>query len=123
MAQRETDREDLLAEATALVERVELSIESPSNADFAASLATRGTKHDPIVAGFRRDGSLSIFFGGDPVYQFNARGELRRAFVNGLLYKAVQGKLAALRRVRSADETQLVRHDLTPAETVQFLDQ
>src|SRR5688572_18570527 len=65
MARQEQDREDILREATALVERVELLIpEFP----------------EPIVAGFRRDGSASFFFGADPVLQFNAQGKLRRAF-------------------------------------------
>jgi hypothetical protein len=106
MARQESDREDLLAEATALVERVEMSIpEFP----------------ELVVAGFRRDGSLSVFFGGDPVYQFNSRHELRRAFVAGLLYKADDGRLASLDRVRTAEETQLVRHDLTDAESAQFV--
>ena len=73
MARRESDREDLLREATALVERAELTIEGFD---------------EPIVVGFRRDGSASFFFGADPVYQFNTAFELRRAFVVGLLYKA-----------------------------------
>lgn len=101
MAREEADREDLLAEATALVERIELTI-----AGRAA----------PIVAGFRRDGSLSLYFGSDPVFQFNARGELRRAFVDGLLFKAVHGRLASLRRERTTDATNLVRHDLSEEE-------
>ena len=42
MARRESDREDLLREATALVERAELTIEGFD---------------EPIVVGFRRDGS------------------------------------------------------------------
>ena len=47
MAQRETNREDLLREATALVERAEIRIPGES---------------EPIVVGFRRDGSASFFF-------------------------------------------------------------
>lgn len=106
MARQESDREALLAEATALVERVELTVP-----EFT----------EPIVAGFRRDGSLSVYFGGDPVYQFNSQHELRRAFVAGLLYKAVAGRLASLSRVRTAAETQLVRHDLSDVESTRFL--
>ena len=98
MASRESEREDLLREATALVERVELTIEGDD---------------EPIVVGFRRDGSASFFFGVDPVYQFNTAGELRRAFVEGLLYKAERGRLVALRRERSATEVALVRSELS----------
>ena len=77
---------------------------------------------EPIVVGFRRDGALSIFFGDDPVYQFNAAGELRRAYCDGLLFKAVRGRLVSLRRVRGQhDEVQLVRHDLTRREQAAFL--
>ena len=106
MARETTDREDLLREATALVERVEVTI-----AEFP----------DPIVVGFRRDGAGSIYFGGDPVYQFNARGELRRAFVDGRMLKADRGALASLERHPTETETQLVRHDLTAGETDLFL--
>jgi hypothetical protein len=106
MARQESDREDLLREATALVERAELQIPSES---------------EPVTAGFRRDGSLSVFFGGDPVYQFNAAGELRRAFAGGLLYKAERGRLVALRRERSEHEVALVRRELSDDETAAFL--
>ena len=106
MSRQESPREDLLREATALVERVELTIPGFS---------------EPIVVGFRRDGAASFFFGADPVYQFNAAGELRRAYVGGLLYKTEQGRLVALRRERTPTETALIRHELTPAETDNWL--
>ena len=70
MARDESDREDLLREATALVERIELA---PADA----------ADDEHIVAGFRRDGALSIYFGADPVYHFNSAGELRRAYCDG----------------------------------------
>lgn len=107
MARQEQDREDLLAEATALVERAEVRLPH---------------EPQPVVVGFRRDDSLSVYFGADPVYQFNSHGELRRAYVAGLMYKAVAGKLASLRRVRSESQTQLLRHDLSAEETSQFLE-
>jgi hypothetical protein len=106
MARHESDREDLLAEATALVERVELSIAGES---------------EPVTAGFRRDGALSVYFGSDPVYQFNAVGELRRAYRGGLLYKAERGRLVELRRERSPAEVALVRRELSDAETAALL--
>jgi hypothetical protein len=107
MARQEQDREDLLAEATALVER----------ARFAAP-----PYEAPVVAGFRRDGGLSIFLGANLVYQFNSAGQLRRALSGGLLYKADRGGLSSLRRVRTEQRTDLVCHDLSPAEVASFLD-
>ena len=106
MAREESDREDLLREATALVRRIELRV--PNEAES-------------IVFGFRRDGAASVFFGADPVYQFNAARELRRAYVGGKLLKADRGALAELTRVRTATEVQLVRHDLDAAQTATFL--
>jgi len=101
MARKEADREDLLREATALVERVEVKV-----AGF----------EEPIVVGFRRDGSASFFFGADPVYQFNTARELRRAYIGGLLYKAERGRLVSLTRERSEaavflNRTQLNKND------------
>jgi hypothetical protein len=98
MARNEQDREDLLRDATALVERAEISCDG-----FAEN----------IVAGFRRDGSLSMYFGADPVYQFNSRGELRRAYIGGLLIKAERGRLVSLDRQRTARDVALVRSDLS----------
>jgi hypothetical protein len=108
MARQESDREDLLREATALVERIELAAVDRPDAEH-------------VVAGFRRDGALSIFFGVDPVYQFNAAGELRRAFRDNQLFKAAGGRLTALRRTRREGEVHLLRRDLTAAEQEQFL--
>jgi hypothetical protein len=109
MARDESNREDLLREATALVERIEL-----------IPLGSAEDQH--IVAGFRRDGALSIFFGKDPVYQFNAVGELRRAYCDGRLLKAAHGRLVSLKRERNQNEVQLIRTDLTDAEQVGFLE-
>ena len=105
MAREQSNREDLLAEATALVERVEI----------------RADGFKPIVMGFRRDGSWSVFFGASPVYQFNSRGELRRAYADDLLYKAEEGRLVSLRRERRDDKVLLLRHELTREETAEFL--
>ena len=108
MARQEIEREDLLRDATALVQRIEL-----------APLAAASGEH--VVMGFRSDGGLSVYFGADPVYHFNSRGQLRRAFCEGLLFKAEQGRLVSLRRVRRENEVQLVRHDLADETQTQFL--
>lgn len=117
MARQESSREDLLGEATALVERIEL-VPHASTKQILKSIVPP----TPIVAGFRKSGSLSLFFGEDPVYQFNAQGELRRAYRRGRLYKAVRGQLASLQRNRSDEKTELVRHDLTIAEQTHLVD-
>jgi hypothetical protein len=108
MARDESTREDLLREATALAERIELRHRDDPSATS-------------IVAGFRANGALSIFFREDPVYQFNAAGELRRAYQQGLLFKAHHGRLASLRRERTASAVALVRHELSTMEQDQFL--
>lgn len=106
MARHESDREDILREATALAERAELRLPGES---------------DPVVIGFRAGGAASAFFGGDPVYQFNAQGELRRAYVGGLLYKAEKGRLVELRRERTSHETSLIRRELDAAKQDELL--
>ncbi|HEX6986957.1 MAG TPA: hypothetical protein VF170_16385, partial [Planctomycetaceae bacterium] len=106
MARHEADREDLLAEATALVRRAELALPGSP---------------EPVVAGFRRDGGLSVYFGGDPAYHFDPAGRLKRAYRGGRLYRTQGETLAELTRDRTATETALLRRDLTPEETESFL--
>jgi hypothetical protein len=106
MSRRESDREDLLREATALKERAELQIPSCE---------------EPIVLGFRASGAASVYFGADPVYQFNTAGELRRAYIGGQLYKAERGRLVALTRERAAGEVGLIRNDLSATEQLEVL--
>lgn len=103
---QEHDREDLMAEATALVERAEL-------------IVPLWTEH--LTIGFRRDGSSTFYFGPEEVYQFNSRQQLRRAFHDGQLFKAVDGKLAQLRRERTPTAVHLLRRDLTPEESADRL--
>lgn len=106
MARIESDREDLLREATALVERAELQL--PDHAQ-------------PIVIGFRRDGSGSLYCGGEPVFQFNTRRELRRAYWQGRLIKAEDGQLVALSRQRTSTAVELIRRQLTDEEEAGLL--
>lgn len=116
MAQEESPREDLLREATALVERIELvptALRGNSSAD--------ASQVSPIVAGFRSNGSLSIFFGDDEVYHFNAAGELRRSYLEGDLYKALNGELVSLTRVRTAQQIELRGRTLDAEEQANFI--
>jgi hypothetical protein len=105
MARREADREDLMREAAALVRRVEWEVPA---------------EPAPVVAGLRRDGSLSVYFGADPVFHFDANAGLRRAFVAGSLWRTQGDTLARLTRVRTSDRTELARHDLTGDELAAF---
>ncbi|TWT30584.1 hypothetical protein [Blastopirellula retiformator] len=93
MATSEEDREDLMREATALVRRGEYV--APQEIDV-------------VTIGYRRNGALSIFFGQDPVYQFNDVGQFRRGFVDGDLLKADGGRLVQMRRERDAAQMTLV---------------
>ena len=106
MARQESDREDLLREATALVERAELDVAGYD---------------EHVVIGFRRDGSGSIYLGPEPVYQFNSQLHFRRGYVSGRLIKAERGKLVSLDRQRRAGGVTLVRHDLDEVETAACL--
>lgn len=104
VAREEHRREDLLREAKALVERIELSV-----------------PQGIVVVGFRVDGSASFFFDEQPVYQFNAAQQFRRGFVDDLLYKAVGGRLVSLKRQRFDDRLELQRHELSEEEATHFL--
>jgi len=107
MAKFESDREDILREATALVQRVEL--QSPDNSE-------------PITAGFRTSGAACFYFGAEPVYQFNSAGEFRRGYLNGQLIKAENNQLATLRRERTETQVVLRRTDLSPPATAQIIE-
>ena len=106
------EREDLLRDATAFVPRIDLRVggADPQAADFE------------VFAGFRGE-ALSLYFAGDPVYHFNSRRQLRRAFVAGRLVKAEHGRLAAMVRRRSLDEAVLERTDLNSADQDELLDE
>lgn len=107
MARDESDREDLMREASALVRRAELSY--PGRAE-----------EDNVIAGFRRDGRLALYFGAEPVFQFDDRHRLRRAYVEGFLYRTQGDTLARLTRHRTTEETLLLRHDLDAGELAAF---
>jgi len=106
MARNESDREDLLREATALCERAEYLL--PQEAE-------------PVVAGFRRDGSFSLFFGAERVVQFNSTAQLRRGYFHGRLLKADKGKLVWMTRERTADAVMLLSQPLSAEESAQLL--
>lgn len=97
----EADREDLLAEAVNLPERIEMQILGIDN---------------PVTIGRNRLGFWSFYFGPEPVYRFDTELRLRRAVRDGKLYRTQGTTLAELTRVRLEEETQLQRRDLTVGE-------
>lgn len=107
MARQEADREDLLGEATAFVRRIELQLTETAQT---------------IVAGFRRDGRFSLYFGGEPVYHFDRSGRLQRAFHQGAVYRVENDALVRLRRQRNETATLLLRRELTAGERAEFQD-
>ncbi len=106
MARNESDREDLIREAQGLPDRAEWLVPG---------------EPEPVVTGVKRNGSLCLYLGADPVYQFDPEGRLRRAYVDGYLYRTQGHTLARIHRERSAIETTLVRHDLDDSELSAFL--
>ncbi len=104
MARTETDKEDLMVEAAALVARAEFCREVSAANETTWRIAT---------VGFRKDGAFSVYFEQDPFYQFDVDGLLRRSFDCGLLFRTQSTTLAQLRRVRTDDRTTLSRMDLS----------
>lgn len=101
------DREDLLRDARALVPRMMLQVR----------LAGEQVK---LFAGFRGE-SLSLYFGDEPVFHFNARGELRRAHVGRQLIKADGGRLCELHRTSKGDAVKLAASELDGSRQLQLL--
>ena len=108
MAREESDREDLIADAVALVNR----------AEFAVKFID-----DPVVVGYRKDGSVSFYFGQDEVYQFNSRLELRRGHLQDQLIKSENGTLYSMVRKRTDSSVKLVSRPFSEPDTDQFLQQ
>lgn len=92
--------EDILREATALVNRAQ--IELP-------------WCEEPVYIGFRRTGALSIFLGSDEVYQFDPESHWRRGYFHGRLLKAERGQLVELERVRTPTAHLLRQNHLSDA--------
>ena len=102
----EADREDLMADAVNLRERIELQV--------------TGSDH-PVTIGCNDLGHWSFYFGAEPMYRFDSAGQLRRAIREGKLYRTQGTTLAVMVRVRTEQETQLQRRDLGPIEVEAFL--
>lgn len=106
MTRHEADREDLLRDATALKKRI----------------AFRTPDGGEVFVGFRASCAASIYLDQDPAYHFNSAGQLRRAYVDGYLLKAVRGQLVRMHRQRPGGEVQLVSRPLNKTETGRLLE-
>jgi hypothetical protein len=107
MARQAQDREDLLRDAKALLPRLMLK------------LNILGEPCELFV-GFR-DNSLSLYFDADPVYQFNSSRELRRAFVDNTIIKAVAGELHTWQPERTEEEVAMNSRAMNSAESKEFV--
>ncbi|MCG8448431.1 MAG: hypothetical protein MI725_02475 [Pirellulales bacterium] len=107
MARYAQEREDLLRDATAFDHRVKLRV----------TLEGQSTE---VFAGFRKNGCVSLYFGADPVYQFNSRRQLRRAYVDGQLVKAVKGNLVGWRPQRTQAKVEMLSRELDAEELRHF---
>ncbi len=105
MARNEANREDLIREAVALTERAEFRINGSI---------------ELVTIGFRTTRAMSVFIGQDPVYQFDPEGRVRRAFVDGFLFRSQHTTLARMVRERTETQTLLVRTDLNESELADF---
>jgi hypothetical protein len=94
MAINREPRENLMRDATAYSRR--LSIQN-------------STEPEPVFAGIRQQGGWSVYFGEDPVFQFNAQSQLRRAHFKNQNYAAAAGKLLLLHRDRSGGHVEIQR--------------
>jgi hypothetical protein len=105
MAREIHEREDLLRDAVALEPRVALRVMIDGQPCV-------------VFVGFRGE-SLSLYFEGDPVYHFNAAGELR-PFVADQLVTVERRQLVFMKRQPRENETALERqpHDAAAAQRV-----
>jgi len=111
VSKQQQNKEDILREATALVNRIEIKF------------SQKAVSKESVFVGFRRDGAVSFFFGAEPVYQFNTRHEFRRGYCKGAMLKADNGKICNLTRVREGDQLVLLSRDYSDEQTAEFLEE
>lgn len=106
MARHEEVRADLLAEITGLVPRLEFQVPG---------------EDEPVVVGRKGNGHWSFYFGQDMACHFNIDGQLRRAFLAGVLYRSQGQTLAQLIRERTQTTSSLVRTDLSDSQSAEIV--
>jgi hypothetical protein len=102
VAKFKDDREDLMRDGTAMVHRGRWLIDDVE-----------------VVVGFRSGGQASVYWDQDPVFQFNARHQLRRVFIDRVRLAADNGRLVKLRQDEETASTaasaiRLQRNPLLP---------
>jgi hypothetical protein len=105
VAKYKDDREDLMRDGTAMVHRGRWFIDQIE-----------------VVVGFRSGGQASVYWGQDPVFQFNARHQLRRVYIDTVRLAADNGRLVKLRQddetsLTAASAIRLERNPLSPELT------
>lgn len=95
MAVNPQKREDLLRDARQFPQRVLFHVNWPVAPAANTAVATEQTE---VFIGVRSSGGWSIYFGEDPVLQFNERNELRRLYFREVRYAAAAGNLELLKR-------------------------
>lgn len=94
MAINPKQREDLMREATAYIRR---------------ALIRDAQTGESIFVGLRQNGGWSIYFGEDPVIQFDAQSRLRRLHFENQNYAANNGKLCLLQREQRGGRVEIQR--------------
>lgn len=109
MAKQTHDREDLMRDGTQMPIRGLIVIDQQE-----------------VFVGFRTGGQASLYWDQDPVFQFDAEGSLRRAFVDSVRYLAANGKLQSLaspdRNKSTTQRMKLARQTLTGLQTEAILE-
>lgn len=104
MALNEKDREDLLRDGKNMVYRGECLIDGCT-----------------VLVGFRPAGQMSLYWGADPVFQFNQSGQLRRVFFDGQRLAAESGVLEKLVRQSRGGRVELARIPLEESAVGEIL--
>ena len=117
MAKDFQDREDLLRDATALITRGRFWIIRHN--------AGEPRRRYEVVIGFRNDGSLSLYWDQDPVFQFDASQRLRRVFIDAKMYRADASRLCSISKRRRGRgpirRVRLTRSVLSDDEQIEIL--
>lgn len=109
MALHESDREDLLAEASAYVDR------------FAIHRVFAGQEPIELFVGRRKSGAISLYDSFDRVFQFDDQGNWRRGFFNGIKLGIEDGKMIELCRPTQGGRVHIQRVQVDSAVREEYL--
>ncbi len=104
MAKIERNREDLIRDGRKMSLRGEAEIDGRT-----------------ILVGFRDRGQMSWYCDQDPVFQFNAAMELRRAFVHSTRYSSLNGELIRLDRDMHSHKVGFLKNVVSSQERMQIM--